>query len=57
MSKPVTAHAVEPRAAEPAAPVQPTDPTRTPDNTPLPGGGRWAWNDTTATWAPAPAQE
>lgn len=23
---------------------------RTPDNTPLPGGGAWAWDDITGRW-------
>lgn len=23
---------------------------RTPDNTPIPGGGRWAWDDAEGAW-------
>lgn len=23
---------------------------RTPDNTPIPGGGRWAWDDERGVW-------
>lgn len=23
---------------------------RTPDNTPIPGGGRWAWDDVSGQW-------
>lgn len=40
---------------------------RTPDNTPLPGGGRWSWDDIAGAWrsldvpadaaTPNPAQE
>lgn len=30
------------------------EPERTPENTPLPGGGRWVWDDITKAWAPAP---
>jgi len=36
-------------------------PTRTPDNTPLPGGGRFRWDEGTANWvdqdAAAPAAQ
>lgn len=50
MSKPIT-------AAEPAEAQAPAEPVRTPENTPLPGGGRWVWDDSIANWAKAPAQE
>ena len=43
--------------------IEPTDPAfvlapepampghgRTPDNTPIPGGGRWAWDDQAGAW-------
>lgn len=33
------------------APAQASEPDRTPDNTPLPGGGRWAWDDIAKAWA------
>jgi len=34
--------------------TEPQAPERTPENTPLPGGGRWVWDDTENNWAPAP---
>lgn len=50
--------------AEPAdlvAVVGPTHP-RTPDNTPIPGGGRWTWDADAGAWvsldtAPAAPQQ
>lgn len=27
----------------------------TPENTPLPGGGRWRWDDAATAWVPADA--
>lgn len=52
--------------AKTPAPViaQPADPcvaqTPTPENTPIPGGGRWRWDITAPGWvdvdAPAPDQ-
>lgn len=29
-------------------------PERTPDNTPIPGGGSWQWDPDTAAWLPYP---
>ena len=42
-----------------STPAQPAEPARTPDNTPIPGGGRWRWDDESQGWAPndAPAPE
>jgi hypothetical protein len=28
-------------------------PERTPENTPLPGGGSWKWDDASLAWVPA----
>jgi len=28
----------------------PAEPVRTPENTPLPGGGRWEWDEAAANW-------
>lgn len=39
------------------APQAPETEQRTPENTPLPGGGRWVWDTEQANWAPAPTQE
>lgn len=39
------------------SPAPDAEPARTPENTPLPGGGRWVWDDQTNYWAPAPEQE
>lgn len=31
---------------------------RTPENTPLPGGGSWQWDETSGAWTPlAPAEQ
>lgn len=37
------------RSTAPALPD--AAPPRTPENTPLPGGGRWRWDEATANWA------
>jgi hypothetical protein len=51
-------------AASLQASAQPTPHTRTPNNTPIPGGGRWAWDADAGAWVsrdsapePQPAQE
>ena len=31
-------------------------PIATPDNTPLPGGGRWTWDRDNCCWAEKPAE-
>lgn len=33
-------------------PGAPATPVPTPDNTPLPGGGSWKWDDALPGWAP-----
>lgn len=42
-------------------PSQPQDgAVPTPENTPIPGGGRWRWDDESKAWVsndPAPEQE
>lgn len=32
-------------------PAEPAAPLATPENTPLPGGGRWMWDATLPGWA------
>lgn len=30
---------------------------RTPDNTPIPGGGEWAWDEVAGAWVPVAAEK
>ncbi len=36
---------------------QPAAPERTPENTPIPGGGSWRWDTELQDWAPNDAQD
>ena len=39
------------------APKQPAEHGRTPENTPIPGGGAWAWDADAGAWVAVPPRD
>lgn len=55
MPNEATPQAPAPQDAQPKKPARAqSQPERNAQNTPIPGGGRWVWDDATRQWMPAP---